>query len=71
MFLIPRQRYSSGPARCIRPMGQGAAVDWLRRCNDGMNLVAKESVAARHDERGVLILSCFIGSAHELRHFCR
>jgi trehalose-6-phosphate synthase/uncharacterized membrane protein affecting hemolysin expression len=35
--------------------------------HDGMNLVAKEFVAARHDERGVLILSCFTGAAHELR----
>jgi trehalose 6-phosphate synthase len=32
-----------------------------------MNLVAKEFVAARHDERGVLILSCFTGAARELR----
>ena len=35
--------------------------------HDGMNLVAKEFVAARHDERGVLILSCFTGAARELR----
>jgi alpha,alpha-trehalose-phosphate synthase [UDP-forming] len=35
--------------------------------HDGMNLVAKEFVAARRDERGVLILSCFTGAAHELR----
>ncbi len=35
--------------------------------HDGMNLVAKEFVAARNDERGVLILSCFTGAAHELR----
>jgi trehalose 6-phosphate synthase len=35
--------------------------------HDGMNLVAKEFVAARHDEMGVLILSCFTGAAHELR----
>jgi alpha,alpha-trehalose-phosphate synthase [UDP-forming] len=34
--------------------------------HDGMNLVAKEFVAARHDERGVLILSCFTGAAQEL-----
>jgi trehalose-6-phosphate synthase len=34
--------------------------------HDGMNLVAKEFVASRHDERGVLILSCFTGAAHEL-----
>ena len=34
--------------------------------NDGMNLVAKEFVAARDDERGVLILSEFTGAAREL-----
>ena len=35
--------------------------------HDGMNLVAKEFVAARHDEQGVLILSRFTGAARELR----
>ena len=35
--------------------------------HDGMNLVAKEFVATRQDERGVLILSCFTGAARELR----
>ena len=34
--------------------------------HDGMNLVAKEFVAARDDERGVLILSRFTGAAREL-----
>ncbi|MGA8073110.1 MAG: trehalose-6-phosphate synthase, partial [Candidatus Acidiferrales bacterium] len=34
--------------------------------HDGMNLVAKEFVAARDDERGVLILSAFTGAAREL-----
>ena len=34
--------------------------------HDGMNLVAKEFVAARCDGDGVLILSRFAGSAHEL-----
>ncbi|HEX5009782.1 MAG TPA: trehalose-6-phosphate synthase [Planctomycetota bacterium] len=34
--------------------------------HDGMNLVAKEFVAAREDERGVLILSQFTGAAGEL-----
>jgi trehalose-6-phosphate synthase len=33
---------------------------------DGMNLVAKEYVAARHDEDGVLVLSEFAGAADEL-----
>ena len=32
-----------------------------------MNLVAKEYVASRHDEGGVLILSRFTGAARELR----
>ena len=31
-----------------------------------MNLVAKEFVAARDDEQGVLILSQFTGAAREL-----
>ena len=35
--------------------------------HDGMNLVAKEFVAAREDEGGVLILSRFTGASHELR----
>lgn len=34
---------------------------------DGMNLVAKEYVASRADERGVLVLSEFTGAADELR----
>ncbi|HZX30553.1 MAG TPA: trehalose-6-phosphate synthase [Rhodocyclaceae bacterium] len=34
--------------------------------HDGMNLVAKEFIAARDDEQGVLILSQFTGAAREL-----
>lgn len=34
--------------------------------HDGMNLVCKEFVAARDDERGVLILSRFAGAAREM-----
>jgi trehalose 6-phosphate synthase len=34
--------------------------------HDGMNLVAKEFVASREDERGALILSTFAGAALEL-----
>lgn len=34
--------------------------------HDGMNLVAKEFVAARDDNRGVLVLSSFAGSAQQL-----
>ena len=35
--------------------------------HDGMNLVAKEFVAARNDNKGVLILSQFTGAARELK----
>jgi trehalose 6-phosphate synthase len=35
--------------------------------HDGMNLVAKEFVASRSDERGVLILSQFAGAAREMK----
>ena len=34
--------------------------------HDGMNLVAKEFVAARDDERGVLVLSQFTGASREM-----
>jgi trehalose 6-phosphate synthase len=34
---------------------------------DGMNLVAKEFICARDDERGVLLLSEHTGAAHQLR----
>ena len=34
--------------------------------HDGMNLVAKEFVAARDDEKGVLLLSTFAGASREL-----
>jgi trehalose 6-phosphate synthase len=35
--------------------------------HDGMNLVAKEFIAARDDEDGVLVLSALAGAAQELR----
>ena len=35
--------------------------------HDGMNLVAKEFVAARDDDDGALILSRFTGASRELR----
>lgn len=43
-----------------------ASVCLVTSLHDGMNLVAKEFVASRDDERGVLILSTFAGAAHEL-----
>jgi trehalose-6-phosphate synthase len=45
---------------------RAASVCLVTSLHDGMNLVAKEFVAARQDERGVLLLSTFAGAAHEL-----
>jgi trehalose 6-phosphate synthase len=43
-----------------------ASVCLVTSLHDGMNLVAKEFVVSRDDERGVLILSTFAGAAREL-----
>ena len=51
----------------ILPYYRAADLCLVTSLHDGMNLVAKEFVAARADERGVLILSCFTGAARELR----
>ncbi|MBI1754229.1 MAG: trehalose-6-phosphate synthase [Acidobacteria bacterium] len=45
---------------------RAADLCFVSSLHDGMNLVAKEFVAARDDERGVLILSEFTGAAREL-----
>jgi trehalose 6-phosphate synthase len=45
---------------------RAAQVCVVSSLHDGMNLVAKEFVAARDDEHGVLILSTFAGASREL-----
>ncbi|HLS04291.1 MAG TPA: trehalose-6-phosphate synthase [Actinomycetales bacterium] len=45
-----------------------ADVMLVTSLRDGMNLVAKEYIASRIDENGVLILSEFTGAADELGH---
>jgi trehalose 6-phosphate synthase len=45
---------------------RGSDVCFVSSLHDGMNLVAKEFVASRDDERGVLILSQFTGASREL-----
>jgi trehalose 6-phosphate synthase len=45
---------------------RAAELCYVSSLHDGMNLVAKEYVAARDDEQGVLILSQFTGAAREL-----
>jgi len=45
---------------------RAAELCFVSSLHDGMNLVAKEFIAARNDERGVLILSQFAGASREL-----
>jgi trehalose 6-phosphate synthase len=45
---------------------RAADLCYVSSLHDGMNLVAKEFVAARDDEQGVLLLSQFTGAAREL-----
>jgi alpha,alpha-trehalose-phosphate synthase [UDP-forming] len=45
---------------------KAASVCLVTALHDGMNLVAKEFVASRDDDQGVLVLSTFAGAALEL-----
>jgi trehalose-6-phosphate synthase len=51
----------------IVPYYRAADLCLVTSLHDGMNLVAKEFVAARDDEEGALILSQFTGASRELR----
>ncbi|MBI4054944.1 MAG: trehalose-6-phosphate synthase [Elusimicrobia bacterium] len=51
----------------ILPYYRNADFCMVTSLHDGMNLVAKEFVASREDEGGVLILSQFAGASRELR----
>lgn len=51
----------------ILPFYQRADICIVSSLHDGMNLVAKEFVASRNDNGGVLILSRFAGASRELR----
>jgi trehalose 6-phosphate synthase len=53
------------PAEVFR-FYRAADLCYVSSLHDGMNLVAKEFVAARDDERGVLVLSQFTGAARDL-----
>lgn len=69
------QRFPNAIVLRIEHHSSDQVFDYFRACDvcmvtslhDGMNLVAKEFVAAREDKRGVLILSQFTGAARELR----
>jgi trehalose 6-phosphate synthase len=72
-------RFGSGRYRPIIMLGmrhepadvyrffRAADVCYVGSLHDGMNLVAKEFVSARDDNRGVLVLSTFAGAARELQ----
>jgi len=62
IVLLKRHHSHEEIARYYR----AASVCMVTSLHDGMNLVAKEFVASRSDERGVLILSTFAGAANEL-----
>jgi trehalose 6-phosphate synthase/phosphatase len=58
--------YRSVPAHQLVALYRAADVMLVTALRDGMNLVAKEFVASRTDEDGVLVLSEFAGAAEEL-----
>ncbi|WP_263355128.1 alpha,alpha-trehalose-phosphate synthase (UDP-forming) [Acidicapsa acidisoli] len=63
VILIERQCSHEEVSRYYRAAG----ICLVTSLHDGMNLVAKEYLAARRDSDGVLILSRFTGAAQELR----
>jgi trehalose-6-phosphate synthase len=62
-IVLLRENLPSITLLALRRMANFCIVSSLQ---DGMNLVAKEYVASRFDEDGVLILSPFTGAAREL-----
>ena len=61
-----RYLYRSLPFHALSAMYAAADVAYITPLRDGMNLVAKEYVAARRDTGGVLVLSEMAGAAREL-----
>lgn len=58
--------YRSRPFKKLLSLYSAADIALVTPVRDGMNLVAKEYVAAKNDHNGVLILSGTAGSAEEL-----
>jgi trehalose 6-phosphate synthase len=58
--------HQSFPREEMAALYLAADVMLVTPLRDGMNLVAKEYVATRYDERGTLVLSEFTGAADEL-----
>ncbi len=66
-----RYLHHSYPRREMIALYLAADVMLVTALRDGMNLVAKEYVASRYDNRGVLVLSEFAGAADELTRAVR
>ena len=62
-IILLTQRFSQARLTALHRLANFCLVSSL---HDGMNLVAKEFVASRWDEDGVLILSDFAGASREL-----
>jgi alpha,alpha-trehalose-phosphate synthase [UDP-forming] len=58
--------HQSFPKEELVALYLAADVLLVTALRDGMNLVAKEYIASRHDERGALVLSEFTGASTEL-----
>ncbi len=63
--------HQSFPMEEMAALYRAADVMLVTALRDGMNLVAKEYVAAQYDGRGVLVLSEFTGAADELHQALR
>lgn len=62
-----RYIHRSIPRHILAALFRGSQIGFVTPLRDGMNLVAKEYVAAQNDEDpGVLVLSKFAGAAEEL-----
>lgn len=70
-FTPLRYLYRSVPEHQVSGMYVAADVMLVTPLRDGMNLVAKEYVASRAQEDGVLVLSEFAGAASELTEAVR
>ena len=62
--ILLKRHYTQPEMIALHRLAQFCVVSAL---HDGMNLVAKEFVASRVDEDGVLVLSKFAGAARELK----
>ncbi len=58
--------YRSLPFENLIDLYTSSNIAWLTPIRDGMNLVAKEYIATRTDQTGVLILSEMAGAANEM-----